>query len=108
MYIYITTALFTFMQSLPSSPSLSGILFLVSLLLHGGHDLPGVNKHQHVEALVHIGAVLDALPRRDARLVHVEIEDADLAVEAAVARVAAEAGAAGMAHPEGRLPLICL
>lgn len=76
------------------------------LLNHGHNELARIDNHELLETVSDIVAVFDALPGGDAGLVHVEVEDADLAVEAAVARVAAEARGAGVAHPEGRLAVV--
>lgn len=56
----------------------------------------------HKNLLVNTGlglTVLDPLPRRDARLLGVDLEHAQAADVAVVAGVATEADAAGVAHP---------
>ena len=78
------------------------------LLLHRRHHPSRIHENQLLKPLVHVGAVLDALPGGDAGLVHVEVEEADFAVEAAVARVAAEPDATAVAHPESRFPVFCM
>ncbi len=77
-----------------------------SLLQHRRNRPPGIHQNEFLNPFVHIRPVLSTFPGRDARLVHVKVKDADLAVEAAVARVAAEARRASVAHPEGRLVLL--
>lgn len=62
-----------------------------------------IDNRDLVDPPVDIFAVLDPLPRVDAALVHIEVEDADLAVKPSVAGITAETGGAGVAHPEGGL-----
>lgn len=62
-----------------------------------------IDNHDLLNPLADVLTVLDPLPRVDAALVHIEVEDADLAVEASVAGIAAETGRAGVAHPQGGL-----
>lgn len=67
-------------------------------LLGLGHRFAAVDDDLLVQTGFDV-AVFEAFPGRDAGFVGVDFEDADAAVEVAVACVAAEAGAAGVAHP---------
>lgn len=62
--------------------------------------LAGLDENLHIDARLGI-AVLDPLPRRDAGLLGVDLEEAQAADVAVVAGVPAEADAAGVAHPHG-------
>lgn len=63
-------------------------------------NLAAVDDDLFVDASLGV-APFEALVGIDARLVHVDVEEADAAVVAVVAAVAAKAGAAPVAHPEG-------
>lgn len=69
------------------------------------HGLPAVDDDLLVDAVLDV-AVLESLPRLDAGLVDVDLEEAQAAVVAPVAGVAAEADAAAVAHPEGRVVVL--
>jgi hypothetical protein len=85
------------------------LLFLLLLLLRRWRwrrrkvRLASIHENLLIDAGLGI-AVLDPLPRRDARLLGVDLEHAQAADVAVVAGVAAEADAAGVAHPHGGYP----
>lgn len=70
--------------------------------------LGAVDNHLIVNLLGDVGAGLDALPSVYAGRVDVNLVKADAAEVAAVARVAAKADAACVAHPHGRVVLLAL
>lgn len=85
------------------------------VLLHGRGDgslrwrgvrclqirLAAIDNDLHVVILADV-SVLKPLPRLDTSLLGVDLEKADAAGVATVARVSAKADAAGIAHPQGR------